>query len=134
MKRPIALVIGLAMMAATPGVATADPVTRPPGHQQAVDALIARALTQRGVPYTYGGGDASGPTRRPASVPVPTPDVATPLNQATTGLGLNPVPSANPYWDRVGVTITDPDGFRVVPVAAGWPDPLTAPAGRSPAR
>jgi len=94
MKRTIALVIGLAMMAATPGVATADPVTRPPGHQQAVDAVIARALTQRGVPYTYGGGDASGPTRRPASVPVPTPDVATPLNQATTGLALNPVPSA----------------------------------------
>jgi len=41
--------------------------------------------------------------------------------------GIHPVPSANPYWDRVGVTITDPDGFRVVLVAAGWPDPLTAP-------
>jgi catechol 2,3-dioxygenase-like lactoylglutathione lyase family enzyme len=48
--------------------------------------------------------------------------------------GINPVPSANPYWDRVGVTITDPDGFRVVLVAAGWPDPLTTPAERSPAR
>jgi catechol 2,3-dioxygenase-like lactoylglutathione lyase family enzyme len=31
------------------------------------------------------------------------------------------VPSANPYWDRVGVTITDPDGFRIVLVAGNWP-------------
>ena len=30
------------------------------------------------------------------------------------------VPSANPYWDRTGVTIEDPDGFRVVLVAAHW--------------
>jgi hypothetical protein len=27
--------------------------------------------------------------------------------------GVRPVRSANPYWDRVGVTITDPDGFSV---------------------
>ena len=35
--------------------------------------------------------------------------------------GAPVVPSANPYWDRVGVTITDPDGFRVVLVAGTWP-------------
>ena len=40
--------------------------------------------------------------------------------------GTDPVPSANPYWDRVGVTVTDPDGFRVVLVAAAWPDPAGA--------
>jgi len=34
--------------------------------------------------------------------------------------GTNPVPSANPYWDRVGVTVADPDGFRVVLVAGTW--------------
>lgn len=34
--------------------------------------------------------------------------------------GAVPVPSANPYWDRVGVTIADPDGFRVVLVASHW--------------
>lgn len=34
--------------------------------------------------------------------------------------GARPVPSANPYWDRVGVTITDPDAFRVVLVASSW--------------
>jgi catechol 2,3-dioxygenase-like lactoylglutathione lyase family enzyme len=31
------------------------------------------------------------------------------------------VPSLNPYWDRVGVTIVDPDGFRVVLVEQSWP-------------
>lgn len=35
--------------------------------------------------------------------------------------GAVPVPSANPYWDKVGVTIADPDGFRVVLVADSWP-------------
>jgi predicted lactoylglutathione lyase len=34
--------------------------------------------------------------------------------------GATPVPSANPYWDRVGVTIADPDGHRVVLVADSW--------------
>ena len=36
--------------------------------------------------------------------------------------GGRPVASANPYWDRVGVTVTDPDGFRVVLVAGSWPE------------
>jgi catechol 2,3-dioxygenase-like lactoylglutathione lyase family enzyme len=36
-------------------------------------------------------------------------------------LDVEPLPSANPYWDRVGVTVRDPDGFRVVLVPGGWP-------------
>jgi catechol 2,3-dioxygenase-like lactoylglutathione lyase family enzyme len=36
--------------------------------------------------------------------------------------GAHPVPSANPYWDKVGVTVTDPDGFRIVLVAGSRPD------------
>ena len=35
-------------------------------------------------------------------------------------LAVTPVPSANPYWDEVGVTVVDPDGFRVVLVAGTW--------------
>lgn len=35
--------------------------------------------------------------------------------------GGSVVPSANPYWDRVGVTILDPDGFRIVLAAQSWP-------------
>ncbi len=36
--------------------------------------------------------------------------------------GATAVASANPYWDRVAVTVVDPDGFRVVLVAGSWPD------------
>jgi catechol 2,3-dioxygenase-like lactoylglutathione lyase family enzyme len=43
------------------------------------------------------------------------------VDRLVTSAGVSPVPSANPYWDRVGVTILDPDGFRVVLVAGTWP-------------
>jgi cell wall-associated NlpC family hydrolase len=89
MKRIYALVLGLALTAATPGLATADPTTRPAGHQQAVDLVISRALAQRGVPFTYGGGNAAGPSQRPASVPLPAPSAVVP-DSATTGLSLQP--------------------------------------------
>ncbi|GLP81062.1 NlpC/P60 family peptidoglycan-binding protein RipD [Mycobacterium antarcticum] len=62
MKRLYALAISLALLAVTPGLATADPYTRPARNQQAVDLVITRALSQRGIPFSYGGGDASGPT------------------------------------------------------------------------
>ena len=62
MKRLYALAITLALLAVTPGLATADPYTRPARNQQAVDLVITRALSQRGIPFSYGGGDATGPT------------------------------------------------------------------------
>ena len=36
--------------------------------------------------------------------------------------GCEPVQSANPYWDRAGVTFEDPDGCRIVLQNAAWPD------------
>jgi cell wall-associated NlpC family hydrolase len=59
MKAIYAVVLSLAVLAATPGLATA----RPAGHQQAIDYVIARGLAQRGVPFSYGGGNTAGPTR-----------------------------------------------------------------------
>lgn len=35
--------------------------------------------------------------------------------------GQAPVPSYNPYWDRLGRTFEDPDGYRVVLQNAAWP-------------
>jgi catechol 2,3-dioxygenase-like lactoylglutathione lyase family enzyme len=35
--------------------------------------------------------------------------------------GYEPVASFNPYWDRVGRTFADPDGYRVVLQQASWP-------------
>jgi cell wall-associated NlpC family hydrolase len=63
MRRLCAVVIGLALLLATPDVAAAYPYPRPAANQQAVDLVIARALSQRGVPFSYGGGNASGPSR-----------------------------------------------------------------------
>lgn len=31
------------------------------------------------------------------------------------------VPAGNPYWDRLGATFADPDGWRVVLVNSPWP-------------
>jgi cell wall-associated NlpC family hydrolase len=62
MRRIYALAVSVALLAATPGLATADPYTGPASRQQAIQYVIARALAQRGVPYTYGGGNAAGPT------------------------------------------------------------------------
>ena len=35
-------------------------------------------------------------------------------------LGVEPVRPANPYWGEHGVTLEDPDGFRVVLVPEQW--------------
>ena len=34
--------------------------------------------------------------------------------------GYTPVPAFNPYWDRLGRTFEDPDGYRVVLQQAAW--------------
>ena len=34
--------------------------------------------------------------------------------------GFTPVPSFNPYWDRLGRTFADRDGYRVVLQRAAW--------------
>ena len=63
MRRFFAIAIGMAILFATPGFATADVPGRSALNQQAIDYVMARALAQRGVPFSYGGGDANGPTR-----------------------------------------------------------------------
>ncbi|MCV7224420.1 NlpC/P60 family peptidoglycan-binding protein RipD [Mycolicibacterium elephantis] len=63
MRRILALMLGLAMLGTVPGVAAAQPATRSAVNQKAIDLVIARGLSQRGVPFSYGGGDATGPTR-----------------------------------------------------------------------
>jgi cell wall-associated NlpC family hydrolase len=63
MRRIYAVMLGLALLLATPGVATADTLSRPLSAQQAIQYVIARGLSQRGVPFSFGGGDSNGPTR-----------------------------------------------------------------------
>lgn len=67
MKRIYAFAIGLALLGApmvvAPTVATADPGARSMDYQQATDVVIARGLSQRGVPFSWAGGGVNGPTR-----------------------------------------------------------------------
>ncbi|MUL85574.1 MULTISPECIES: NlpC/P60 family peptidoglycan-binding protein RipD [unclassified Mycolicibacterium] len=116
MRRTFALLFGLAFLVAAPGLAGAAPIERPTGNQRYVDYVIARAMSQRGVPFSYGGGDVNGPTRgvartlpAPGSIPpvlgggltpgLSTPGLSTPVVTApvltTPGIGVVPDPSAN---------------------------------------
>ncbi len=114
MRRTFALLFGLAFLVAAPGLAGAAPIERPTGNQRYVDLVIARAVSQRGVPFSYGGGDVNGPTRGIArTLPAPgltpvtpplaggglTPGLSTPAVTApmptTPNLGLVPDPSSN---------------------------------------
>jgi hypothetical protein len=52
------------------------------------------------------------------------------VDPMVAGSGADPVPGVNPYWDRVGVTVTDPDGFRIVLVADDWAVCRRGDAGR----
>ncbi len=67
MKRIYSFAVGVAMlmapMAVAPGLAAADPGTRSMDYQQVTDVVIARGLSQRGVPFSWGGGGINGPTR-----------------------------------------------------------------------
>lgn len=68
MRRTHAIAVGLALaitpvmapLVADAGLAAAVPI--PSGNGQNIQIVIQRALSQRGVPYVYGGGNASGPT------------------------------------------------------------------------
>ena len=104
MKRTFAVMIALALLVATPGIAMADST-----RQQAINAVIARALAQRGVPYAYGGGNAAGPSLGTASVntPVGAADAslgADPLSSNVAVAGLSPLgsPVVEPRVSRVG--------------------------------
>ena len=106
MKRILAGALSLALLVATPGLAAADLT-----HQQAINFVIARALSQRGVPYAYGGGNAAGASLGTASVdtPIGAADASVgsdplPANVGPAGLSLSPVasPVAEPRVSRVG--------------------------------
>ncbi|WIM88765.1 NlpC/P60 family peptidoglycan-binding protein RipD [Candidatus Mycobacterium wuenschmannii] len=68
MKRSFSIPAGLALLLAlpmvNPHVASADP-TGPTlvGYQQSTGYVVQRALSQRNVPFLYGGGNSNGPTR-----------------------------------------------------------------------
>jgi cell wall-associated NlpC family hydrolase len=97
MRRIYAVMIALALLVATPGIATADST-----RQQAINAVIARALAQRGVPYAYGGGNAAGPSLDTPAAAADASLGADPLSSNVGVPGLTTVPVAEPRVSRVG--------------------------------
>lgn len=59
----LTLVLIAAPLLVRSSFAAADSNSGQVTRQQALNTVIARGLSQRGVPYLYGGGDAAGPTR-----------------------------------------------------------------------
>jgi cell wall-associated NlpC family hydrolase len=106
MKRICAVMIGLALLVATPGIATADAT-----HQQAINLVIQRALSQRGVPFAYGGGNVSGPSLGTVAVEAPV-DPAAPALGAAPLPATTPAPATTPLPGTVGAT-----GLSLSPVA-----------------
>ena len=128
MNRIWALVIGvtvsLATSVASAGTAAGEPYTRPANHQQLIDTAIKRALSQRGVPFTYGGGDATGPTRRPPAVPEP----ATAGGATSTPLGVEQLPNGAAPTRTPGLSVTPGLGVTPGQVTAA-PDPTADVVG-----
>jgi ribosomal protein S18 acetylase RimI-like enzyme len=69
--------------------------------------------------FTAGGG-AGAPTPHPESLLVLYLGDDAGVGEAVARLGVEPVAAANPYWTEHGVTLEDPDGFRVVLVPELW--------------
>jgi cell wall-associated NlpC family hydrolase len=101
MRRSYAIAVGLAVVMAplvvNAGLATADPRPWPSGYGQNIEIVIQRALSQRGVPYVYGGGDPSGPTNGIRQRGAPAQGTGTiPSLTAAPGTGILPGLTATP--------------------------------------
>ncbi|MBU8813231.1 NlpC/P60 family peptidoglycan-binding protein RipD [Mycolicibacterium goodii] len=114
----LGLLVSSALLAGIPGIATAAPYDRPAGNQRFVEIVIARALSQRGVPFTYGGGDVNGPTR---GVPREIPPAAAIPGAAYPGLAPG---ALAPGLNTPPVT----PGLSAPTVTQGLLAPVAAPA------
>jgi ribosomal protein S18 acetylase RimI-like enzyme len=75
------------------------------------------------------GGEHEPPASHPESLLVLYVGDETAVRTIATRVDAEPVAAANPYWNDHAVTITDPDGFRVVLVPERWEAPGALAAG-----
>lgn len=66
------------------------------------------------------GGTHGAPAAHPETLLVLYVGNATVVDAVVQRVGVQPVAAANPYWAEHGVTIEDPDGFRLVLVPERW--------------
>lgn len=91
-------------MFATPGLASADVHRNPADTQKTINAVIARGLSQRNVPFTYGGGNTDGPTTSTNTAPPATPEASTSLLVLIPGAVAAPTPKV-PGFDASGLMV-----------------------------
>lgn len=66
------------------------------------------------------GGKHNTPTPHPETLLVLYLGSAEAVNETCERARGQPIEPGNPYWKRYGVTLADPDGFRVVLVRGSW--------------
>jgi catechol 2,3-dioxygenase-like lactoylglutathione lyase family enzyme len=83
-------------------------------------AFLAVPGTHAHLEFTT-GGTHGGPDPHPETLLVFYLGDSASVDTVLRRLVATPVEVANPYWAEHGVTIEDPDGFRVVLVPEQWP-------------
>jgi catechol 2,3-dioxygenase-like lactoylglutathione lyase family enzyme len=89
------------------------------GHDGYDGAFLGLPGTRAHLEFTSGGAHAA-PQTHAESLLVLYLGSEEAVEEALRRAGAPRVRAANPYWDRHGVTILDPDGFRVVLVPERW--------------
>jgi catechol 2,3-dioxygenase-like lactoylglutathione lyase family enzyme len=89
------------------------------GHDGYDGVFLAVPGTEAHLEFTAGGGH-DAPEPHPESLLVLYLGSPDRVAEAVARAGVAPVEPANPYWGENGVTLEDPDGFRVVLVPEAW--------------
>jgi ribosomal protein S18 acetylase RimI-like enzyme len=89
------------------------------GHDGYDGVFLAIPGTAAHVELTAGGAEGA-PAPHPESLLVLYLGDEEAVRSVVARLGSGPVEPANPYWAHHGVTVADPDGFRVVLVPERW--------------
>jgi catechol 2,3-dioxygenase-like lactoylglutathione lyase family enzyme len=90
------------------------------GHDGYDGVFLAVPGTDAHLEFTSGGAHEP-PVPHPESLLVLYLGSREAVDAACSRVEAEPVAAANPYWQRNGVTLLDPDGFRVVLVPRSWP-------------
>ena len=89
------------------------------GHDGYDGVFLAVPGTKSHLEFTS-GGPHEPPDPHPETLIVLYVGTDDAVTAAVGRIGVEPVEPSNPYWREHGVTVADPDGFRVVLVPRSW--------------